>query len=55
MAFSCTTVIIKQEMLIYIAAPFIQIYIFVNGLDIVETEEKNLTRVGPPNFDFVII
>ena len=55
MAFSCTIAIIKKEMLIYRAAPFTQIYIFVNALDIVESEEKNLIHVGPPNLGFVII
>ena len=46
------TAIIKNKMLIYSAAPLIQICIFVNALDIVETKQKNLIRVGLPNFDF---
>lgn len=42
-------------MLIYSAAPLIQICIFVNVLDIVETKQKNLIRVGLPNFDFLCL
>lgn len=53
--FSCITVIIKKEQAYLHSSTLRSNIYFVNVLDMIETEQKNLTHVGPPNFDFVII